>query len=245
MSPVLPTKPGNRLLNDLTPAARERVIALGEEVDLEFGTKVCEANRRFRYVYFPLTGFISLVHTVGKHPPLEMGLIGSEGMLGVTAILGITIAPLSAVVQGPGRALRLTTSALRIEMDAHPPLREALQRYLYVLFMQLAQTTACTRFHEIDARLSRWLLMTHDRAHGDRFHLTHQFLADMLGVQRSAVTIAAGVLQARGLISYTRGEILIVDRRGLEAASCECYEAVVADYARFFPAKSTRPTSGG
>ena len=122
------------------------------------------------------------------------------------------------MVQGPGTALRMSAPDLRVELKASPSLVRTLQRYLYVLSAQLAQTASCTRFHEIEARLARWLLMTHDRAHGDHFHLTHQFLANMLGVQRSAVTIAAGGLQGRGLIRYTRGEIRILDRAGLEGA---------------------------
>ena len=169
---------------------------------------------------------------VSGHPALEMGLIGSEGMLGATLVLGVATVPLRAVVQGPGRALRMTVAQLHAAIASSPALLRTLKRYLYVLMEQLSRTAACTRFHEIEARLTRWLLMTHDRAHADRFHLTHQFLADMLGVQRSAVTIAAGDLQERGLIEYTRGQIHVLDRKGLESVSCECYELVVADYAR-------------
>jgi CRP-like cAMP-binding protein len=172
--------------------------------------------------------------TVGGHPPLEMGLIGNEGMLGATLVLGVNAAPLHAVVQGSGTALRMTAPHLRLALRDGPALLRMLNRYLYVLMAQLSQTAACTHFHEVDARLARWLLMTHDRAHADHFHLTHQFLADMIGVQRSAVTIAAGMLQQQKLIHYTRGEITVLDRPGLEAVSCECYDAVIEDYSRLF-----------
>jgi CRP-like cAMP-binding protein len=220
----------NRLIGALPPKDRKRFLSLCEPVDLVFGEILCESDQPFEHVYFPLGGFISLVATVGNHQPLEMGLIGSEGMLGVTLLLGVNTAPLRGVVQGTGTALRITAAQLRGELRRSPPLVRLLSRYLYVLMAQLSQTAGCTRFHEIEPRLARWLLMTHDRAHADHFHLTHEFLADMLGVQRSAVTIAAGGLQRRKLISYTRGEISVLDRKGLEAASCECYAAVIDDY---------------
>ena len=191
-----------------------------------------------------MSGFISLVSTIGSHPPLEMGLIGNEGMLGATLVLDVAKAPLRGVVQGSGEALRLPVSEVRAELRRSASLTKSLKRYLYVLMAQLTQTAGCTRFHEIDVRLSRWLLMTHDRAHADHFHLTHQFLADMLGVRRSAVSIAAGSLQDRKLIRYTRGEITILDRAGLEATSCECYEAVISDYAQLFGSASLTSRSG-
>lgn len=171
---------------------------------------------------------------VGGHKPLEMGLIGNEGMLGATLALGVTNSPQRGVVQGSGTALRMTVAHLRAELRDSAALRRTLDRYLYVLMAQLSQTAACARFHAIEARLARWLLMTHDRAPSDHFYLTHDFLADMLGVRRSAVTIAAGALQHRELISYSRGRIVIVDRQGLESASCECYRAVVEDYENLF-----------
>lgn len=229
---VVNSIPDSNLLIEAMPAkARQRVLDQSERVDLSFGDILCEPEQPFRYVYFPTSGFISLVAVVGKHPPLEMGLIGTEGMLGVTMALGVAAAPLRGVVQGPGAALRMSASAFEAELARSPSLNRSLHCYLYVLMAQLTQTAACTRFHEIDKRLARWLLMTHDRAHADHFHLTHQFLADMLGVQRSAVTIAAGELQKQKLIRYTRGEIRILDRPGLEAAACECYAAVIHDYA--------------
>jgi CRP-like cAMP-binding protein len=128
----------------------------------------------------------------------------------------------------------MPASRFRRALGESPALRGVVRRYLYVVLTQLSQSTACTRFHEAEARLARWLLLTHDRAHSDRFELTHQYLADMLGVRRSAVTIAAGALQRRNLIRYTRGRIEVVDRKGLEAASCECYETAIGDYERLF-----------
>lgn len=222
----------NRLLGGLPRKDREAILLHCKPVDLVFGTILCEPDQAFRHVYFPLTSFISLVDTVGGHEPLEMGLIGNEGVLGVTMVLGVNTAPLRGVVQGEGTALRMSAARFRSEVRRSPALLRMLNRYLFVLMAQLSQTAACTRFHEIDARLARWLLMTHDRAHADHFHLTHEFLAGMLGVQRSAVTIAAGALQEKKLIAYTRGEITILDRKKLEAASCECYAAVIDDYAR-------------
>jgi len=222
----------NGLIEGLPRRERLQILDRCETVDLVFGAVLAEADEAFRQVYFPLSGFISLVAAVGGHPPLEMGLIGNEGMLGATIVLGVNASPLRAVVQGAGTSLRMSAAQLRRLLTECPALSSKLSRYLYVLMAQLSQTAACTRFHEVEARLARWLLMTHDRAHADHFHLTHEFLADMLGVQRSAVTIAAGVLQKRQLIGYTRGEIRILSRSGLEAASCECYDAVIRDYAQ-------------
>ncbi len=222
----------NQLLSRLARKEREAFIADCEQVDLEFGQTLCEPDDAYRFAWFPHTGFISLMVPLGGHPPLEMGLIGNEGMLGATLVLGIDQVPMRAVVQGSGTALRIPVAALERHMTTNSRLERALSRYLYVLLAQLSQTAACTRFHEIGERLARWLLMTHDRAQADHFHLTHQFLADMLGVQRSAITIAAGLLKDKRLIRYSRGEITVLSRRGLEAASCECYAAVMADYAQ-------------
>jgi CRP-like cAMP-binding protein len=222
----------NRLIAGLPRTARSRLLKRCEPVDMTFGQVLCEPDKPQRHVYFPLTGFISQVAPLDGHPPLEMALIGSEGMLGVTLVLGVGAAPLKGVVQGSGTALRMTASQLLQELHACPALLRKLKRYMYVIITQLAQTTTCTRFHEVEPRLARWLLMTHDRAHADHFHLTHKYLAEMLGVQRSAVTISAGSLQHRKLIGYTRGEISILDRKGLESASCECYDADIKDYAQ-------------
>lgn len=227
----------NQLIVGLPRNERERLLACCEPFELTFGTILCEPDQRFRHVYFPISGFISLVTQVSRHPPLEMGLIGTEGMLGVTLILGVDATPMRAIVQGPGQALRITATQMRAVLADSPKLTRTLNRYLYVRMAQLAQSAACTRFHEVEPRLARWLLLTHDRAHANHFHLTHQFLADMLGVQRSAITIAAGALQKRQFIHYARGEIEILSRSGLEAASCECYAAAIKDYAERFASR--------
>lgn len=152
-------------------------------------------------------------------------MIGHEGMLGVSLLLAVDLAPQHAVVQGTGMSLGIPVAALKELLPHNPELLRSLQRYCFRLMSQVSQTTVCTRFHMVEARLARWLLMSHDRAHADQFHLTHQFLADMLGVQRSAVTIAAGALKQSRLIEYARGKISILDRAGLEALACECYAA--------------------
>lgn len=218
------------LIEGLPVKQRKQLLESCEPVDLVFGNVLHEANQPIRHVYFPLSGFISLVTTLDGHQPLEMGLIGNEGMLGATLALGIGLAPMRAVVQGSGSALRISSQLFKQELLSSPALLRSLKRYLYVVLAQLSQSAACTHFHAIEPRLARWLLMTHDRAHADHFHLTHEFLADMLGVRRSGVSIAAAALQARGLISYSRGEINILDRVGLERAACECYAALQADY---------------
>lgn len=233
--PALTTAPViNRLIESLSPEARQQILQSCEQVELSSGTVLCEPDQPFRYVYFPLTSFITLVTTLRDHQPLEMGLIGNEGMLGATVALGINSAPMRAMVQGSGTALRMTAEQLQQELHNNAALTSTFNRYLYVLMAQLAQTAACAHFHSIEPRLARWLLMTHDRAHADYFHLTQEFLANMLGVRRSGITVAAGALQERKLIQYARGKISILDRVGLEAVACECYEAVTKDYARLF-----------
>lgn len=228
----------NLLISALPARERKRLLTHCSQVELVFGSILCQTEQPMRYLYFPLKGFISLVTSLGGHRPLELGLIGHEGMLGATQILGVKAAPSTAVVQGAGSALRITANQLRKALDDCPRLLQTLKRYLYVQTVQLAQNAACGHFHELEPRLARWLLMTHDRAHSDHFHLTHEFLADMLGVRRSGVTIAAGALQLRQLIHYNRGEISVLDRPGLERVACECYAALCANYDRQFASPS-------
>ncbi len=226
----------NHLLQLLPTLARNRILRQCEQVELVFGETLHIVDTPMAFVYFPISGFVSAVASVPNHPALEVGMIGNEGMLGVSMVLGIDDAPLQAVVQGAGTALRMQITECRQALETHPSLHRQLNRYLYLLMTQLPKTLACTHFHAVGPRLARWLLITHDRAHGDRLQLTHQFLADMLGVQRSAITIAAGLLQRRKLIQYVRGNIQVRSRTGLEAASCGCYETMNEDYRRIINA---------
>lgn len=232
MSAAPPQQIINLLLASLPRKECDRIMGHCESVELQFGKVLCEPDRPFRYLYFPLSGFISQVTTLGSHRPLELTLIGNEGMLGATQVLGVSAAPSRAVVQGSGSALRISPAQLREALRECPRLLSTLKRYLYVVMVQLSQSVACGHFHEVEPRLARWLLMSHDRAHCDHLQLTHEYLADMLGVRRSGVSIAAAALQLRKLIHYSRGRITILDRRGLEAASCECYAALSDDYTR-------------
>jgi CRP-like cAMP-binding protein len=215
----------NHLIQRLPLSNRRQLLSVAEPVTLVLGDVLCQRGAPTRHVYFPVDAFISLVTAVDAHPSLEVGMVGREGMLGAPLALGIAAAPWRSVVQGAGSAWRIAAVPFRRELAASVALQRGLQRYLFVLLAQLATSAACVRFHEIGPRLARWLLMTQDRAHADRFAVTHEFLACMLGVRRVGVTQAAGALQRRGLIEYHRGRVGVLDRAGLEAAACSCYAA--------------------
>jgi CRP-like cAMP-binding protein len=221
----------NRLIATLPRRDRQHFLARCELVDLQFAEILCEPDERISHVYFPTTSFISLTKTVDGCERMEVALIGNEGMLGSSLILGVDVAPLQALVQGKGAALRMEAATFRQELEHSAALQRVLQRYLHVVFGQLAQLTACTRFHLLEPRLARWLLMTGDRAGSDHFHVTHEFLAFILGMRRVGITKAANLLQQRKLIAYSRGNITILDRAGLQALSCSCYAADKAIYA--------------
>ena len=213
----------NHLIASLPRTDRARLRAICEPTQLVLSEVLCEPGKTTHHVYFPTDGFISLVTLVAGHPALEVGMVGREGMVGAQLALGVVTAPLRALVQGSGAAWRIATKAFQAELARSTALQRSLNRYVYVLMGQLATSAACLRYHLIGPRLARWLLMTQDRAHADTFRVTQEFLAYMLGVRRVGVTAAAGALQRSGLIAYTRGELTVLDRAGLEAAACSCY----------------------
>jgi CRP-like cAMP-binding protein len=221
----------NLLIAGLGSKAGDSLLAVGESVQLRISQVLSEAGGPVRHVYFPLEGFISLVAVVKDSPGIEVGMIGAEGMLGASLALGVSTNPVRAVVQGSGTAWRIPAAAFKAELVASERLRRTVSRYLYVLLCQQASSAVCLRFHPIGPRLARWLLMSQDRAHSASFRITQQFLAYMMGVRREGVTQAAGDLQRQGLIAYRRGEMHILDRVGLEAASCGCYSTEQAIYA--------------
>jgi CRP-like cAMP-binding protein len=214
---------GNDLLAASSPKERDYVQQHGERVTITQDEILGEPGERIRHVHFPLEGFIALLASVEGHDALAVGLVGSEGMLGAPLVLGVHTSPLRARVQGSGSALRIKAAEFQRVLLEAPLLERGLRRYLGTRLVQLAQTAACASFHVVEARLACWLLMAHDRAHGDRFYLTHDRLARLLGVRRSGVSTAAGVLQHRKLVRYTRGHIQVLDRPGLEQTACGCY----------------------
>jgi CRP-like cAMP-binding protein len=218
----------NSLLAAIPRAAFRRMLTALEPVDLNFGEVLYEPGQAIQHVYFPCASLVSLLTLADGHLALEVGLIGRDGMVGIPLVLGHKVSAVRALVQGSGTAMRMAAAGFLKEFRRSPLLQRELYRYTHSLMAQISQTAACNRFHVVEKRLARWLLMTHDRVKSDRFRMTHDFLGHMLGVRRVGVTKAAQALQQRDLISYSRGDITVLNRSGLEAATCQCY-AVVRD----------------
>jgi CRP-like cAMP-binding protein len=223
----------NQLLAGMPRKDRERMLDGCVEVELSFEDVVHEVGDPIGHVHFPTTGFISLLTPMGASS-IEVALVGDEGMSGLPVALGVGTSDIRAIVQGEGSALRMTTARFKSELRRSVPLQRAMGRYAFVRMAQLGQTAGCNRFHFVEERLARWLLMTADRAHSSTFYITHEFLAFMLGVRRVGITKAASALAGRELIRYSRGNLTILDRPGLEKAACTCYRADLAIYAKMF-----------
>jgi CRP-like cAMP-binding protein len=226
MSIATPARITNSVLRSLPPKENQRMLAASEQVRLVYGDVLCESGKPIRHVYFPNSGVISLLTPLDGHESVEVGLVGREGMAGMGLFLGSGVSPVQMLVQGSGSATRMKATSFRNEIKRSPALQLGLSHYLYAFMAQVAQTAACNRHHQLGQRLARWLLMTQDRLQSNEFRLTQEFLAHMLGVRRVGVTRAAGLLQEKKLISYRRGNIAILDRKGLERASCRCYRDV-------------------
>lgn len=237
------TKPrapaANRLLAALPKKEYQRLLPELERVALPFAEVLYESGARIRHVYFPNDSIVSLLAEVADRSTLEVGLVGKEGVAGVSVFMGVDASPHRAVVQGAGTAMRMKASALRKESDGAGSLRRVLHLYAHLLLTQVSRTAACNRFHTVDARLARWLLMSSDRLGSDEFRLTQDFISNMLGVRREGVSKAASLLQKNELINYSRGRIEILDRAGLEAVSCDCY-AIIRSESDGYLDRSTR-----
>jgi CRP-like cAMP-binding protein len=232
--PVLPS--GNRLLNSLPRAEYERLRTLFVPVPLPQGKVLWDAGETVRYAYFPVSGMISILSTTREGASIEVGMVGGEGMAGVPGLLSDRVTPYRIMVQLPAHALRISAAVLGEEFRRGGPLQDLLLRYIHTLLTQMSQSAACNSFHTVEQRLCRWLLVARDHADDDTLRLTQEFLSQMLGVPRTSVTTIAGRVQKLGLIRHSRGRVQIVDRAGLEAASCECYRVIRDEFARLLAA---------
>lgn len=224
--------PANRLLELLAPRDYARLRPHLETVPLEYRKSLYRADKKIEFVYFIETGVGSLVNTMTNGQAAEVGTIGNEGIVGLPLVLGDDQAPTAVYIQVPGAGLRMKASLFKKELARSATMQVVMLRYVHALFNQVAQSAACNHFHSLEQRCCRWLLMTRDRMQSDEFLLTQEFLAMMLGVQRPGVSIAAGGLQRAGLITYTRGNVAILDGLGLKKRSCECYAVSKKEFDR-------------
>jgi CRP-like cAMP-binding protein len=230
---VRPTAPtGNRLLDALPSDEYERLLLSLQPVSFSLGEVVYEFGGQLDYVYFPTTAIVSLLYTMENGATAEMGLTGNDGVVGIALFMGGGTMPNRAVVQGAGSAVRMKAKVLQDEFGLGGKFQHVLLRYTQALITQISQTAVCNRLHTVEQQLCRWLLLSHDRVETDELIMTQELIADMLGVRREGVTVAAGHLQDAGAIRYIRGHIRILDRQRLEETVCECYRVVKDEFAR-------------
>jgi CRP-like cAMP-binding protein len=224
----------NTLLASLPSSEYEQIRQSAEPFALELKRALHEPGLGTRYVYFPLSGVISMLTTLDDGSAVEVATVGNEGMVDFASYFGME-SPARWLVQVPGRALRIEARDLRAIAEKSEALMSVIHNYMLAMFIQVSQTAACNRRHPVDERCARWLLMTHDRVDADDFPMTHEFLADMLGIRRPSVSIAMSNLNRSGFISYRRGKVAVLDREGLEKAACECYNVVRQQFDSRFP----------
>ncbi len=226
----------NKLLASVPEAELERWLPFLEVVDLPLGKVLYESGTRLSYVYFPTTAIVSLLYLMEDGSSAEIAVVGFEGLVGISLFMGGESTTSRAVVQSAGSGLRLSSPQMMLEFNRAGPVLHLLLRYTQALISQMTQTAVCNRHHSLDQQLCRWLLLSLDRLHSNELVMTQELIANMLGVRREGVTMAAGSLQADGLIEYQRGRIKVLDREGLEKRTCECYAVVKGEYDRLLPA---------
>ena len=222
----------NQLLSALANADYQHLLDHSQRVDLALGDVVYTAGRNIEHVYFPEDSVVSLLSTLENGATTEVGLVGREGMVGLTVFLGGALTPERALVQLAGTALKMKASVLRDEIKVGSPLQLLLLRYTRSFIALMSQSVVCSQHHALDQRFARWLLMMHDYSESNTLDLTHEMVAGMIGTRRAGVTVAALALREKGLVSAVRGHITILDRPGLEAAACECYSIIREEFSR-------------
>lgn len=225
----------NQLLACLPETEWARWLPLLEEVDLPLGKVLYESGAMLRHVYFPTTAIVSLLYVLENGASAEIAVVGMEGVVGISLFMGGGSTPSRAVVQSAGKGFRLNSHTMKEEFNRAGPVMHLMLRYTQALITQMSQTAVCNRHHSLDQQLCRWLLLSLDRLRGSELVMTQELIANMLGVRREGVTESALKLQRAGLISYARGHITVLDRPGLEARACECYEVVKVEYDRLLP----------
>jgi CRP-like cAMP-binding protein len=231
-SPALASPRANRLLANLSKDRYDALLPSLERLEMPLGDSLYESGGTQGYVYFPTTAIVSLLYVLADGHSAELAVTGNEGLVGIALFMGGETTPSRAVVQSAGTGYRLRASVLKKEFEAGGELQHLLLRFTQALITQMTQTAVCNRHHSVDQQLCRWLLLSLDRLRGNELQMTQELIANMLGVRREGVTEAAGVLQAQGLIQYSRGRISVPDRRRLEARVCECYAVVKKEYDR-------------
>jgi CRP-like cAMP-binding protein len=233
----LPSPDQNHLLDALPPAERARIFPHLRLVTLPLGTVLYESGDTQRYVYFPIDAIVSLLYVLRDGASAEIAVVGNDGAIGIALFMGGATTTNRAIVQSAGSAYRLTKKRIEDEFARHGDMLHVLLRYTQALITQMAQTAVCNRHHSVDQQLCRWLLLSLDRLTSNKLVMTHELIANMLGVRREGVTEAAGKLQKAGVIEYRRGRITVLDRPRLEAMSCECYEVVRKETDRLLPVR--------